>query len=201
MDLAANALTTLKRVQSHLNVTDVNEASELKWLINVASETIESDCNRSFGIASHTAEAYTGTGKKQLVLLQNPVITDPVVTLDSLTVTDYTIDKASGILTRSTGWANWPSGTFFRDPVWEKQSAITVTYDAGYVLPKDDSVATPRTLPFDLEAACVMLVAQMYNQRGSEHLSSEAVGPLKWVYVGEMPAYRAIVDGYRRILL
>ena len=36
MELAANALTTLLQVQTHLSAFDPVEAAELNWLINVA---------------------------------------------------------------------------------------------------------------------------------------------------------------------
>ena len=48
MELAANALTTLLQVQTHLSAFDPVEAAELNWLINVASDRIEAECSRAF---------------------------------------------------------------------------------------------------------------------------------------------------------
>lgn len=187
MELANNALTTLKQVQTHLAVTDPAEMAELKWLINVASGQIESECGRTFEKTAHTAEAYTGDGRRLLVLQQYPVIGVPVVTLEGAAVTDFSTDSKAGLLFREAGWTN--------------RSAIAVTYESGYVLPRDAGLEIPRTLPYELESACVLLVAQLFNQRGSEHLTSEAVGPLKWTFIEEIPAVRAILNKYRRVLL
>ena len=187
MDLASNALTTLQQVQTHLSVTDEVETAELHWLINVVSSRIEAECSRSFGRATHTKEPYAGEGRRLLALKQYPVLGVSVVTMDNEPVTDFLIDNEAGLL--------------FRESTWPKHSALAVTYEAGYVLPKDATSENPRTLPFDLESACVLLVAQLYNQRGSEHLSAEAVGPLKWTYIDEIPAVRTILSKYRRVLL
>ena len=47
-----------------------------------------------------------------------------------------------------------------------------MVYEAGYVLPKDEDLqASPpiiRTLPYDLEDACIELVALKFNQRQEE---------------------------------
>ena len=187
MELSGNALTTLLQVQTHLSVTDSAENPELTWLINVASGQLEAECNRSFGKATYTAEKYTGNGRRLLALRQYPVLEVSAITVDEALVTDFFIDNAAGLL--------------FRETAWDTNSAISVNYDAGYVLPKDATTENPRTLPYELEVACVLLVGQLYNQRGSEHLSAEAVGPLKWTYVDEIPAVRAIVNKYRRVLL
>ena len=187
MEIAANALTTLLQVQTHLSVTDSAETPELTWLINVASDRIEAECNRSFGKATHTSEEYTGDGRRLLALQQYPILVVSAITMDEDPVIDFLIDNAAGLL--------------FREAAWNKNSVISTTYDAGYVLPKDATTENPRTLPYELESACVLLVAQLYNQRGSEHLSAEAVGPLKWTYVDEIPAVRAIINKYRRVLL
>ena len=187
MELAANALTTLLQVQTHLSAFDPVEAAELNWLINVASDRMEAECNRAFAKTLHTAEAYLGDGRRLLALRQYPVLSVSLVTLGGEEIGDFSTDPAAGLLFRQNGWP--------------KHAEISVTYDAGYVLPKDASDEQPRTLPFELEAACVLLVAQLYNQRGSEHLSAEAVGPLKWTYLEEIPAVRASMNKYRRPLL
>lgn len=105
-----------------------------------------------------------------------------MVTMNGNPVTDYDLAAKSGLLRRSVGW--------------EKKSVILVTYTGGYVLEGDK-----RTLPYDLEFAAILWTACAYNSRGSEHLSDEAVGPLKSVFWQEQPAIRAIVGKYRRVNL
>ncbi len=69
---------------------------------------------------------------------------------------------------------------------------------ADYVLPKDDDVDTPRTLPYNIEDACKELVAIAYQRRGSEHLKEEIVGPLRSFFIMEWPEHiKQTLDRYR----
>jgi len=70
-----------------------------------------------------------------------------------------------------------------------------------YVLPKDDTTGTARTLPYNLESACIELVAIAYQMRGSEHLKQEYIGPLRSFFLEQMPfAVKETLDRYREYI-
>lgn len=181
-------LTTLAAVKLHLGIatSDTSDDALLAQLINQASADIESRCNRTLTRETRTAEAYTGDGGKKLYLDLYPVTAVAAVTLDGVAATDYVLTGKAGMLARDDGWT--------------KDAEILVTYTGGYQL---EAVTGPpavaRDFPFDLEYAAILWVATAYNTRGSEHLSDEAIGPLKSVFWQEQPAIAAIVGKYRRI--
>lgn len=73
---------------------------------------------------------------------------------------------------------------------------------AQYVLPADATVDAPRTLPYNIESACIELVAIRYQCRGSEHLKTETVGPLKSEFTMNWPEHiKQTLDRYRRYVM
>jgi len=69
---------------------------------------------------------------------------------------------------------------------------------AEYVLPSDGTVDAPRTLPYNIESACIELVVIAYQCKGSEHLKEEIVGPLRSFFVMDWPEHiRQTLDRYR----
>jgi len=67
-----------------------------------------------------------------------------------------------------------------------------------YVLPKDETTNIPRTLPYNIENACIELVAIAYQRLGSEHLKEEIVGPLRSFFISEWPEHiKQTLDRYR----
>ena len=183
------ALTTLTAVKLHLGITDSADDALLAQLINHASSDIESRCNRTLTRETRTAEKYETAGTR-IYLDLYPVETVSAITMNGAAVTDYTLNAKSGCLYREDGWPD----------------EVTVTYIGGYRLETVAAVTgppavaeIPRTMPYDLEYAAILWVAGAYNTRGSEHLSDEAIGPLKSVFWEEQPAIKAIVEKYRRI--
>jgi len=168
MPLSSHALTTLAEAKTYLklNVTDYD--STIERLINAASEAIEKYCNRHFEKAIYT-EWYKGHGRQLLLLNQFPIVSVTSVTIDGSAYTegednDFTIDSEAGMLFRAVGWpGNRYYGGLTQDPMARRRN-IKVVYEAGYVLPKDVSPETPRTLPYDLEQACLLLVHFYYKR-------------------------------------
>lgn len=181
-------LTTLTAVKLHLGIStsDTSDDALITQLINQASADISERCNRTLTRETRTAEMYTGDGGKKLYLDLYPATEVAAVTLDGEAITDYVLTPKSGLLYREDGWT--------------KNFEIAVTYTGGYQL--EDMTGPPaiaRDMPFDLEYATILWVATAYNTRGSEHLSDEAIGPLKSVFWQEQPALAVIVNRYRRI--
>lgn len=185
------ALTTIGAVNLHLfgATTGTSEDTLLTQFINQASSDIEAKCNRTLTRETRTDEEYAVIGDTFYLDLY-PVYAITSVSVDGVVVTDYAATLKSGKMFRESGWGD----------------AVTVTYSGGYLLTTIPAVTgppavaeIPRTLPFNLEYAAILWVAGAYNSRGSEHLSDEAVGPLRSVFWSEQPAIKAIVEKYRRI--
>jgi uncharacterized phiE125 gp8 family phage protein len=177
------ALTTLAAVKLHLGITDESDDALLTQLINQASDDIATRCNRTLTRETRTDETYDCTGGTRLYLDLYPIYSVASVTVDGETVTDYQ--------TQSAGYLD-------RDDRWNGE--VKVAYTGGYLLePITGPPAIARNLPYDLEYAVILWVSGAYNSRGSEHLSSETIGPLKSDFWPEQPAIKAIVNRYRRI--
>lgn len=72
----------------------------------------------------------------------------------------------------------------------------------SYVLPKDAITDATRTLPFNLESACIELVTIAYQRRGSEHLKTEVVGPLRSDFTNDWPLHiLQTLDRYREYVM
>ena len=184
------ALTTLSAVNLHLfgATTSTSDDALLTQLINQASDDISSRCNRTLTRETRTAEKYIGDGGTKLYLDLYPVYSVATVTVDGEAVTDYAINAKAGMLERENGW--------------DYDAEILVTYVGGYLLTAvTGPPAVPRDLPHNLEYAAILWVAGAYNSRGSEHLSDEAIGPLKSVFWSEQPAIKAVVDKFRRVII
>ena len=180
------ALTTATAVKLHLGITDTSDDSLLAQLIPQGSADIESRCNRTLTRETRTNEKYLADSGVFLYLDLYPVVSVDEITIDGEPVTDFTLYGPAGRLYRAAGW--------------NPQTEILVTYTGGYLLePVTGPPIVPRTLPYNLEYACILWVASAYNTRGSEHLSDESIGPLKSVFWEEQPAIKAIVEKYRRV--
>lgn len=190
MDLASNALTTLEAVKKNLNGTSVDIDDDLiKQKINEVSEFIESYTKRKFGIGTRT-EKYAGTGTPFLTLRQFPVISIISITLNGAAVDMAETDlyEDSGMIYRKHGWQN------------SIERNITIQYEAGYVLPKDATTNTPRTLPYDLEGACIIMVTTRYINRDAEGLQERRAGDFTEKFVHGMPtAVKLVLEKYRRV--
>lgn len=213
-------LTTLAAVKQELEIAD--DSSDA-WLTNVIarqSQRIQSYCERVFAIETVTETFYAdrgvpqtdltpawerlgGTRRPSLRLQRTPVIGTPAVTLSpasadpvTLTVaTDFIVDAARGVLTRL--------GTTGR-PIFWSPCETAVTYTAGFALPGEQE----RTLPVDLEDACIQLVkGRWHGRRRDPQLKSETIDMVGsqtfWVPNPDDPAMPAEVvetlDLYRRV--
>lgn len=198
MELAANALTTVAQAASYMTLGTVTGSTETDLIlsINAASDFLQEECGVQFGIATYTDEELIGLGLTLLIPTHAPLV-EVTGIKDSLgqAYTDYVIKKGC-LLYRESGWT--------------KGEKFYVTYTGGYVLPKDEADAIPagpgvdavpavvRTLPYTIEFACIQWIAFNWNRRGSEHLTSETVGPLKYDYLNNMPrTVRSIINHYK----
>ena len=188
--LATNALTELATIKSELGIAVATHDDYLTRTINVVSDAIEAYCNRVFFWEEDIEEDYTGHGTVVMVLNRSPIDT-----IGSIEYNDTEIDTdryeihnaAAGLVYGLYGWiwTTGTSGTITGDPIsGAERKRYTVTYDAGYVTPKqetEDESEPPlvRDLPWDIEDACIQLCVARYNARGRDpNIKSEKL--LSW---------------------
>lgn len=174
--LQANALTNLATVLDELTLASDGGAvdSRLNRYINAASDFIERECGRSFSKALAIVENVQGFGLSTLKLSHTPIVALTSIAYQGTTygAADLAVvDAGAGLVMRRGGfpWTAEKDTELSRRRVPGREFPdIVATYDGGYVTPKqkDDNAALTRTLPSDLEDACVQLVTSRYQGRG-----------------------------------
>lgn len=205
-NLAANALTTLEPVLIELKLFSQDEdyatSRLLERKINAYSEWVERALGRKLGRKNYV-EKYSGNNRQRLLLNQWPIININSIKVngDTLDAALYECDanhKLQGVVYKTDGWT---AESYLMGLVGEPGPSlrtIEVNYDAGYVLPKDDALLTPRTLPYDLEDLVIALIAYDYAQQGSKGLKSFKITDVEWVWnTGLAQQYQAILDRYK----
>ncbi len=168
--LAANALTTLERAKSFLGIAPEDTSSDeaLYFSINTVSALIEKYCNRVFK-RSLFNESIQGRGGMKLILRNYPIESVSFVTIndEEIDLQSIRVMSDEGMLYRPSGGfsARVRGGTFMHPGPDELYHNIYVEYTAGYVLPKDATDDNPRTLPFDIELACLRMMAVAKRDR------------------------------------
>lgn len=211
------ALTTLTRVKEELGIgAEVSDAL-LQRMINAASQLIERYCNRVFNLWEGV-EYVRGYGSERLILTHTPIKEvreikyglppNPDEVIDP---SKYMIDEAEAgfvLLTDGSLW-KWTGRvrrviTPHRLPGTE-MPMYAVDYTGGYVTPKqaEDDPSLKRDLPYDIEDACVMLVATRWGSRGERRdIVSESVMSASFTYQrGGLPQEVIDILGpYRRVM-
>lgn len=205
--LANNALTTLEKAKSYLGIDplDTTKDDDITFLINSASSLIEKKCRRVFGKALHI-DNLPGRGATRLVLEHYPILE-----LMELHIFDQKVDitkvkvlSDKGMLYRANGGfpGAMDGGRFMHPKPDVPYDTIYVEYWAGYVLPKDDTPAEPRTLPFDLELACLKMIAHMNRDsniqqgNGNMLIKSESIGDWSATYEQEVKTDASSLTNY-----
>lgn len=161
--LSNQALTTLESAKAFLGIDSsvTKDDANITLYINSASALINKYCNRQFGLTQYD-ELINGSGTKKLILDNYPVMS-----IDTLLVDENNVDVSQLIVTKQNGIVFWPNGFFtrrldqgrFMHPAPDVvHPNIYVSYQSGYVLPKDHTDENPRTLPHDIELACLKLI-------------------------------------------
>ncbi|MED4914371.1 hypothetical protein [Parageobacillus thermoglucosidasius] len=141
MTLADNALTTPDEVRNRLSINEGEFDNAIIRAINVASDRIERMCRRSFALQEHVYRVRESTST---VFLPNlPVV--EIISINDEPATDVEFDAETGMIQK-----------------WFCTGGV-IRYRAGYVLPKDETDANKRTLPYDIEEACIRLASHMVS--------------------------------------
>lgn len=201
---AANKqLTTVDVVKSELGISDTSQDTLLAKLIDQASDAIVSFCGRPFAREDYR-ETVPGYGTNRLLLSRTPIVQISSVVADSEIITDYLLENAeAGILYRKRGWQWAPTlGWHITwQPVGGSENLnFTVDYTAGYVLPGDEG--DTRTLPHDIERACIDTVKAWFHARERDPaVTGEGVGDYQASYAQGLPAsVRQLLEPWRRVV-
>ncbi len=162
-------LTSMIAVQSELNTSGGDDDVRFTQLINEASDFISRYCGKTFG-EERIKEKIGAHGLPEILLDRTPITTVHTITFNgSLVAADeYEIsNREAGILWREAGWTttemDWggiaAAKSPYLNPLW------LFEYTGGYKLPSwgDDPINEDRTLPYDLERACLDIISSLHN--------------------------------------
>lgn len=177
MALSERALCELADLKTELGISGASEDSRLERLIESTTNAIERWCGRPYGFHYEAARVddVKGYGTPILQVPKTPVasigsiVYDPNDANDTVSTDNYWLDKGDqGRIYSRSGW-EWSAGFIQNITVsplpGTEEHIYRVTYACGWVTANQVtlSVATPRTLPYDLEDACIMLAALRYK--------------------------------------
>lgn len=170
------SLTTVAQVKDYLVgiAESIPEGHDdlVDFIVKAVGDSVERFCRRRFTKQTYTAEKYTG-GKLQKVIYFNhwPVTVVTTVTIKENDVTTTITEGTNDTQYQKVRNVDQDVVALYREDGWESDAlGVSLTYDAGYVLPG----VTGRDLPFDLERAAVELVAGAYQSRGRSGVSRES---------------------------
>ena len=171
--LQPNALTTLEMAKRFLGIDalDGTKDDTIYFFINSASDFIQEHCGRVFGLAVYE-ETKAGRSSNKLILERYPIneLEELIIDTSIIDLKQIRVLKDKGILFRPSG--GFPEavlkGSFMHPRPDFISYNIYVRYTSGYVLPKDAVPGvTDRTLPYDLEMACLKMVKIMDKDKDS----------------------------------
>ena len=170
-------LTSVANIKTYLGITSSAYDTKLAQILIAADSAVHQYCDRdSFFTNTYTNERYSGRAmglNAGLVCLRNiPVNSIASITMHpdnsqvstTYTGSSFTYESMTGMVQFSEGATNMQSFDLgFRN--------IAVTYGAGYT-----------TIPDDLDAACAMVAAAMFNlSQTSAGMKSEKIGDYAYV--------------------
>lgn len=213
MSLDASALTTLQTALDELDLVSDGGAQDarLERYIAAASDFLARECRRTF-YRGDVVESLPAFGSAYLLVSRTPIVSVSAITYSGSTIaaSEYSVrDADAGMIYRAAGWpwsaSSLPSITWPAVPGTEA-AVVQVTYTGGYVTPAQVATLGARTLPYDLEDACLAIVATRFARRGrdlsvkSEALLSHSVAYADGEEGGMMPAIvRDVVAKYARV--
>lgn len=188
--MAANPidLCTLADVKSYLNIQNTTNDALLQLLITAASQYMMTYCGRTFQLTTYTNEAYNGTGNAMQMLLNSPVVAVSAVSVNGIARTPF-------------NQSSYPGGYRFDEDgiyagcdfgVWcDGFQNVVVSYQAGYA-----------TIPYDLNFACIELVAKRYRDKDKSIVTQRSIAGETIIYNPAFdlpPSVKSVLDNYFRV--
>lgn len=184
MALYQNALTTVERVvdaikmypflPEGLDLADPAVETQIARLINSWSELVEQATGTKLGFNRYT-QFYRGTNQPSLILNNYPIkeiISFEKVNADGTTSIAYDVDKVfaltsadefnRGMIYIAPNLPALHSTTGIVPDPYNSLKTYKIVYDAGYILPKDETDELPCDLPAALENLVVELVKDQF---------------------------------------
>lgn len=194
--MADSDLTLSATVATELAGGVLASDARLPRLIAVASEAISRHLNRRLHYSAAITELVAAFSRPRLLLNVTPIVAITSVTLgDGSVVTDFTRENdEAGFLYRRSGW---PSTGLSRGGLPPQndiapgthESSTTVVYGGGWVTPAQAAgvgwVGPARSLPYDIEEACIQTVIGLYRGNGKDpSIATEGLGDYSVSYRG-----------------
>lgn len=194
--LSDYALTTLETAKEHLGIPPATLTYDelIKRYINVATQRIETYCDRLLKQRTGIEEFHDGIAGNRLLLNQWPALKPTELWIDptgeftdienKLDLSEYNLDKSAkgeGIGVVLVGGNYFPNGV----------RNIKVVYDAGYT-----------SIPADLEDACLWTVDFLYDMRTNHSITMATKGKNQenTTFRGDLPEIvKDNLDLYRRV--
>lgn len=183
MALNANALTTLSRIKTELDIPSGNSDfdTRLEYYINACSNWIEEVSNRIFRSQAYT-HRFDGNNKKEILVEQFPITA----------ITEVNVDDA---WTFAAGTALGAGETTIVDDIWiarrcglfriENPQNVQIQYTAGFA-----------TTPPDIEQACIEWVRHLWSVQKSRRSSINSKSKL-----GESVTYFESIPDIIRVMI
>lgn len=178
-------LTTVANASSWLGLTTATDDALVQRLITAISVTIAGYCSQNLVSQSYT-ETRNGTGGAKLMLKQGPITAVASLTIDAIAIPVRTAPGQTGYYFDTDflyvdGYAFTRPGTspnlYLRSTSAGAQNVV-IAYTAGYA-----------PIPFDLEQACIELLAVRFKQRDRIGLKSKMLGAETMAYdLSALPA-------------
>lgn len=198
MSLSANALTTLAKTKTYLEITSSSQDGLIEQLIDAVSSFILSYLDRDLKAQSRTV-IFSGSGRTEKVLPDAPISGSVVLSnrYSPFVDSDWSgIDSDQFEVTANTGKIFMPS-SFYRG-----QNNYRAVYTGGYTYPGDAGYdAATNKLPFDIEMAVWELVGVKLGTNKSGGVESEQVKNIRITYakaLSDNPHIKELLDRYKR---
>lgn len=187
--MATQDLTTTAKVKAYLQITASTWDTLFGTLVTYASMIIENYINRKLYSATYT-EYYDGNNEIKLFLNQYPISTVTTVKLY-----DYEQQTVLQTYTANEDYISYLNeGYIYKGSKWTYgHKNFQIVYIAGY-----------STIPEDIELACNMIVANLFNMPDKSNISAERIGSYSINYLSEQglpPQVKSILDNYKRVVI
>lgn len=184
MELSASALCKLEDVKDYLGVDHSKQDGILIELINEVSDDCERYCNRTFFLATYTAEKYNGDGTDTLLVANYPITTVTELKLYTGAAAEL---AANYTIYHEYGKVVLAPGLYF--PVSNRE--VSITYSAGY--------NTIAALPMSLRMAVVRAVAFKFREQDQSRLGLTSLAQGDQIQSFTLDRYpRAVLEVWTR---
>lgn len=202
--LSPKALTRVETVRDLVGATAAQN-NRITRLINAVSDAMTREAGRLFHFQADIVESVSGFGGFRLLVSRRPLLL--ISSIDVLDVegnvvstfddTTYKIlgDGGAGIIHSDVRWldsAMMGAGIVPKIEAGTERDNVQVTYDGGWVTPEQEALTANdpqplvRSLPEELEEACLASVTNLWTRSGNSLAVQSASEETTQVTFGKM---------------